>query len=262
LQLPFAVIPLIHFTADRKRMGSFTNPGWVRILAWLTALIIVGLNIKLVISVLADWIADSGDYRFLVVGLLVPLVVGLFLLLVWVSLEPVLPDRFRRGGRARAALMPTGVVADLRAPTYRRILVPLDHTDRDRTALAHAAALAKTHGAKIYLLHVEEGVTSQVYGFESSTAEVEEGKAYLGSIVEALRLQGIESESVVRHSNTPRAEIIRLAQAIHPDLLVMGAHGHSGIKDLIFGATINAVRHALEAPILIVRDPSRDGNKD
>jgi manganese transport protein len=111
------------------------------------------------------------------------------------------------------------------------------------------------------LLHVEEGVTSQVYGQEASTAEVEAGKHYLDGIVETLRLQGIKSESVIRHSNTPRAEIVRLAQAIRPDLLVMGAHGHSGIRDLIYGATINAVRHSLEAPILIVRESNRDNDK-
>ena len=37
MQLPFAVIPLIHFTSDRKRMGEFANAEWVRALAWVTA---------------------------------------------------------------------------------------------------------------------------------------------------------------------------------------------------------------------------------
>ena len=37
------------------------------------------------------------------------------------------------------------------------------------------------------------------------------------------------------------------------DLLVMGAHGHVGLKDLVFGNTINPVRHALNVPILVVR---------
>jgi len=32
----------------------------------------------------------------------------------------------------------------------------------------------------------------------------------------------------------------------------MGAHGHTGIKDLIFGTTINGVRHAVSAPVLVV----------
>jgi manganese transport protein len=254
------VIPLIHFTSDRKRMGSFANAGWVRALAWITAIIIVGLNVKLVISVLSEWIASAADYRIFIIGFIVPLVIGLLLLLLWVSLEPLLPARWRHGGRGRPALMPADVATQLEAPTYKRIMVPLDHTDRDRTALAHAAALARTHQAKIYLLHVEEGVTSQVYGHEASTAEVEAGREYLNRIVETLRQQNIEAESVVRHSNTPRAEIVRLAKAIRPDLLVMGAHGHSGIKDLIFGATINAVRHELEAPILIVRDGEKKPN--
>jgi manganese transport protein len=46
LQLSFAVIPLIQFTSDRKKMGEFTAPGWIRWLAWITAAIIVILNVK------------------------------------------------------------------------------------------------------------------------------------------------------------------------------------------------------------------------
>lgn len=45
-QLGFAVIPLILFTSDRKKMGSFTTPIWLIALAWLSALLIIGLNIK------------------------------------------------------------------------------------------------------------------------------------------------------------------------------------------------------------------------
>ncbi len=46
LQLSFAVIPLILFTGDRRKMGEFVNPGWIKILAWTTATIIVLLNAK------------------------------------------------------------------------------------------------------------------------------------------------------------------------------------------------------------------------
>jgi manganese transport protein len=46
LQLSFAVIPLIIFTSDRRKMGEFAAPLWVKILAWLTAGIIVTLNVK------------------------------------------------------------------------------------------------------------------------------------------------------------------------------------------------------------------------
>ena len=50
-----------------------------------------------------------------------------------------------------------------------------------------------------------------------------------------------------------RAGRSKYAREVHPDLLVMGAHGHGGIKDMIFGNTINPVRHKLNIPILVVR---------
>jgi len=140
------------------------------------------------------------------------------------------------------------------APNYRRILVPVDHSSLDRIAIAHAAGLAARNRARIYLLHVEEGVTSQVYGADSSTAEVEAGREYLDSLVESLSQMDIDVETAIRHGSNPRKEIVRFAREIEPDLLVMGAHGHRRLKDLIFGNTINPVRHELDIPILVVRN--------
>ena len=56
LQLAFAVIPLIIFTNDRRKMGEFVNPPWIKILAWITAGIIVLLNVKF----LSDFTGLSG----------------------------------------------------------------------------------------------------------------------------------------------------------------------------------------------------------
>jgi len=47
LQLSFAVFPLIMFTSDRSKMGTFVNPGWVKELAWAVALVIAALNVYL-----------------------------------------------------------------------------------------------------------------------------------------------------------------------------------------------------------------------
>ena len=113
--------------------------------------------------------------------------------------------------------------------------------------------MAKQHNAKLYLLHVEEGVTSQVFGPLSSTAEVEAGDQYLHQIVRDLESQQIPVEMVVRHARTPTKEIVRYAEELKPDLVVMGAHGHKGLKDIVFGTTINAVRHKLKVPLLVVR---------
>lgn len=45
-QLGFAVIPLVKFTGDRQKMGKFVNRPWVKILAWASSALIVGLNLK------------------------------------------------------------------------------------------------------------------------------------------------------------------------------------------------------------------------
>ena len=64
LQLSFAVIPLIHFTSNRRNMGEFATPWWGQILAWTTAGVIVALNAKLVWDQIGEWVqmaADSGS---------------------------------------------------------------------------------------------------------------------------------------------------------------------------------------------------------
>ena len=49
-QLSFAVVPLVLFTGDRKRMGEFVNPRWLQALAWTTAVVIAGLNVWLLVQ--------------------------------------------------------------------------------------------------------------------------------------------------------------------------------------------------------------------
>ncbi len=252
MQLPFAIIPLVHFTGDRRRMGEFANKLWVRTLAWVTTAVIVALNVRLLWQAISDWLVAAGHLRFYLMLLSVPILILLAALLLWVTLEPLLTRWGVHFGRAPVTLPPTAAAA-AEVPVYGRILVPLDHTALDRTAIAHAAAMARMHHAKLYLLHVEEGVTSQIYGSLSSTAEVEAGRQYLDEIVASLRAEGIDVETMVAHSSNPNREIVRAAREIQPDLLVMGAHGHGGLKDLIFGTTINSVRHKLRIPLLVVR---------
>ena len=258
MQLPFAVIPLIHFTADRQRMGKFANGPWLTALSWLTAFVIVILNITLLGGNIADWLAAAPALRTLIWSVVIPVSAGLLLLLLWITFEPWLSRWDIRFARAPMNI-PEPARRPVADPIYRRILVPLDHTGLDRQAIAHAAALARAHHAKLFLLHVEEDVTSQVYGSLSSTAEVEAGQRYLDKIVESLQAEGIDVQTVISHSSNPKKEIVRYAREIDPDLLIMGAHGHGGLKDLIFGNTITPVRHKLKVPILIVRSDVRKG---
>ena len=55
LQLSFAVFPLVKFTSDRTKMGDFVNPRWLKLLSWLVAWLILGLNAYLLIVTFRGW---------------------------------------------------------------------------------------------------------------------------------------------------------------------------------------------------------------
>ena len=57
LQLSFAVVPLVQFTSDRAKMGEFTNPGWMKLLAWSAAACIAVLNVWLIVQSVREWLA-------------------------------------------------------------------------------------------------------------------------------------------------------------------------------------------------------------
>ncbi len=254
-QLAFAIVPLIHFTNDPGRMGAFANKPWLRYLSWVCAALIVGLNVWLVTQMLTELAGYTGRLATLFWAVATMISAGLVGLLGHITFAPAV-EQWRRNQRNPMG-MQQARVEELLVPQYTRILVTLDHSPLDQEALAHASALARGHGAELFLLHVEEGATSQVYGSLSSTAEVEAGREYLDGLVASLRHESLRVETEIRHSPDPRREIVRYAREIRPDLLVMGAHGHGGLKDLIFGNTIDPVRHQLDVPILVVRDKRR-----
>jgi manganese transport protein len=109
------------------------------------------------------------------------------------------------------------------------------------------------HNAQLLLVHVEDGATSRVYGAMSSTAEGQAGRDYLDSVLQALQKQSVKAELLIYHSNRAADEIIRAARQYNVDLIVMGSHGHGRIGDLIYGETIERVRHAVPVPLLVVQ---------
>src|SRR5947208_5265433 len=57
LQLSFAVFPLVMFTSDKLKMGEFVNPLWIKMLAWLIAVIIASLNAWLLVQTFRSWLS-------------------------------------------------------------------------------------------------------------------------------------------------------------------------------------------------------------
>ncbi len=255
LQLPFAVIPLIHFTSDRSTMGEFANNKPTKFLAWIVAIIIVCLNAKLIIDQIHDWVVSVSDPR-LIYGTVVPICVALLILLLYVSIKPFvhLPPKetipawkklshFIRADEDRL---------DLETPSYKKIGVALAFTDDDRKVLSHALPLARQHDAVLCLFHVVEGAGGSIYGPETYDAEAREDEAYLNKLAVALGHRGVEVEMFLGYGSVP-GELIRLSEEQKIDALVMGGHGHRGISDIVFGSTVAPVRHRLNIPVLIVR---------
>jgi manganese transport protein len=248
LQLPFAVIPLVQFTSDPRRMGSFSNRTWVKVLAWTTTVLILVLDIGLAWQQVTAWLGGGSLWAAVITVLISLFLVGL---LAVVTFWPMLKRR-RALGTPRITAVEAAESIPIEPQRYRTILVPIDHTVADRAAMSNAVSLASAHGARLILLHVEEGVTSQVFGEIASTAEVAEDSEYLEKLAGSARADGIEVETVVRHGRDPAAEIVQAATELAPDLLILASHGHRGLMDLALGTTINSVRHHTRVPLLIV----------
>src|SRR5476651_2078780 len=90
LQLGFAVIPLIHSTSDRKKMGKFAISLKVKILAWASAALIVALNAKLVYQQIGYWIKLSPGTAIWMYALVIPVIAAVAVLLIYVFLRPLI----------------------------------------------------------------------------------------------------------------------------------------------------------------------------
>lgn len=141
---------------------------------------------------------------------------------------------------------------------YKRILVPLEHSEYDVAILAHVRALAKFCGASIVLIHVADGFAARNVN-QLNLRESEEMRAdrqYLESTCEALTAEGFKVESLLAGGD-PAREIADAAAREQCDLIAMSTHGHRFIKDVLYGSVANEVRHLSRVPVLLVRGERR-----
>jgi manganese transport protein len=89
VQLPFALIPLIRFTGDKRWMGEFASKPWVQTAAWVVAVVNLVLNLWLARLKLVEWLAFEGVYGKAIGVLVLSGLAGLVLLLLYVSFAPI-----------------------------------------------------------------------------------------------------------------------------------------------------------------------------
>ncbi|HEX7020443.1 MAG TPA: universal stress protein [Gemmatimonadaceae bacterium] len=146
---------------------------------------------------------------------------------------------------------------------YKRILVPLEHTNYDVAIIDHVRALARFCGASVVLIHVADGFAARNVN-QLKLRESEEmrlDREYIERTCESLTRDGIETDAVLAGGD-PAREIADAAAREGCDLIAMSTHGHRFIKDMIYGSVANEVRHLSKVPVLVVRGERRGTPRD
>ena len=138
---------------------------------------------------------------------------------------------------------------------YKRILLAVDLTDESNRVAARAVAIAKCFNAELHVVHVIEPL-SLAYGGDipmdlSSVQEQihEQAKSHLAEFAASI---GVPPERQYLIFGRPEAEIHRLADEQHVDVIVVGSHGRLGLA-LLLGSTANGVLHGAKTDVLAVR---------
>jgi manganese transport protein len=246
LQLGFAIIPLIHFVSDKQKMGEFVIKTPIKLIAWLIALVLVYLNAKMVIGQITEFYAGPAHIVWKVLVGLAALGAGV--LLAYISFFPLLQKKKKSVSIQLHAQ--TGQMELPEIPSYKKIAVALDFSTRDHILLGHALNQGKKD-TEYLLIHIVESVSARYFGKDSDDYETRTDQERLQSYISQLNISGFKASGRLGYTNRAR-EIVRLVVEEEADLLIIGGHGHTGIKDWIYGETIESVRHELKIPVLIV----------
>ncbi|MGB5554702.1 MAG: divalent metal cation transporter, partial [Flavobacteriaceae bacterium] len=250
LQLGFAIIPLIHFVRDKQKMGSFAISIWTKLASWAIALVIVTLNAKLVFDEILNWLQNSQNPIFIWV-FVVPIALGALVLLLYILIKPLLRSKL-----PEANLVPhiREVILDKKPEMihYKRIAIALDFSTVDDKSVASALQLSANQ-ASYTLIHIVESAGALTYGSNIADFETSSDRNYLRDYQNKLTDLGYEVQIRLGFGN-PKKKIPEIVNMGNYDILILGSHGHKFFKDILFGTTVDTVRHKIDIPVLIVRD--------
>jgi len=138
--------------------------------------------------------------------------------------------------------------------TYTKILATVDFSELTLSILERAEALAKSNNAKLLVLNVVDYAWQNAIDYvQPSVDEVEENLVnaaheLLDSVMGSV---GVSPKEKLVVSGTPKQDILRVAEQHEADLIIIGAHGHHGLKDMI-GSTTDRIVHRSGCDVLVV----------
>ncbi len=137
------------------------------------------------------------------------------------------------------------------------LLVPVDFGESSDGALGMAVELAERFHAQLTLVHVYE-IPSYFYdGMAYATADLltpieEAARAYLDKTLRAVRERIPQADALLQRG-APAAELLTVIERVHPDLVIMGTHGRTGVRRALLGSVAERVVRLSAAPVLTVR---------
>jgi nucleotide-binding universal stress UspA family protein len=149
--------------------------------------------------------------------------------------------------------------------SWKTILVPHDFSSSANHATAIARDEAKTHGARLVLLHVidiphqlqpDTAIVPEAGAAPISVRDyaVAKGEEHLNDLAARLAKDGVSAQTFIRVGN-PVDEITSFVKENAIDLVVMGTHGRTGLQHLLLGSVAERVVRSCSAPVLTIRSP-------
>ncbi len=250
LQLGFAIIPLIHFVSDKTKMKGFHISKITQVAAWIIATIIVSLNAKLVFNEIVGWLETSENPIVLWLTV-VPLAFGFLILLLYIVFKPFITkakQEFQNHSPHNLKLQ----FSKIGTYNTKKIAIAVDFSSADTIAINSAFELGGIE-AKYTLIHVVETVGAMVYGKNIEDHETLIDAKLLAEYKAMLSHKGFTVKTKLGYGK-PNKVIPEIINKGNFDVLVMGTHGHTGFKDLIFGTTVDKLRHKISIPLFIVKN--------
>ncbi|WP_395043568.1 Nramp family divalent metal transporter [Flavobacterium sp.] len=250
LQLGFAIIPLIHFVSDKSKMKGFHISKITQIASWTVALIIVSLNAKLVFNEIKGWLETSSN-PIILWFTVVPLAFGFLILLLYIVFKPFITKAKHNIDKHSPHNLQLKF-SQIGISTKKNIAVSVDFSSADEIAINSAFELGGME-AKYTLIHVVETVGAMIYGKNVNDYETTIDEKLLKDYQEMLIQKGYKVETKLGFGK-PNATIAKIINEGNFDILVMGTHGHTGFKDILFGTTVDKLRHKISIPLFIVKN--------
>jgi nucleotide-binding universal stress UspA family protein len=135
----------------------------------------------------------------------------------------------------------------------RKILLPVDGSERSREAVRYAISLAKQTKASLHLLNVVEEQVVSLSSEKDISFFLNSAVANLLEVENEIKEQGVPVSKAAKIGN-PATEIVKEAEETGVDLIVMASHGRTTLQSALLGSVSTAVIHQEQAiPVLIVR---------